>query len=80
LVVATEAPFFADKQTGFFHEGEVLGKCRDIAASEGSEIIHALLSLHQCFHDKKTRGMGHCLDYLAALGGGGFKPGKAFSF
>jgi len=61
LVKDLQATLLADKESGFFHDCQVLGESRHVATCHFREIVHAMLTLHQGFHDQEARGMGHRL-------------------
>jgi hypothetical protein len=50
LVIDADAPPFALEQSGLFHDGEMFGKCRDIAARKGCQLIHTLPSMGESLH------------------------------
>ena len=62
-VVDAETALLADKKPCPLHDGEMLGEGRDIATRLCRQIIHALLPLHEGFHDQEPRGVGHRLDH-----------------
>lgn len=59
LIKDLEAPFLTDKETGTFHDGEMLGECRDITSCQIREIVDTQLPFHQGLHDQKPCRVGH---------------------
>jgi hypothetical protein len=62
LVKNLDPPFFTDKKPSIFHDGKMFGKRGDIASSHHGEFGHAMFPMHEGFHDKQSRGVGHRLD------------------